>query len=254
MAFWNRNKSPENPLSISPEKQQPPAAKLERQSNPVRERGAELRRSVWHKFTGALKSGAEVGQKLVNGFDRVVGGGLEAYDSAKKGVGIVAEAYGRASQWAGEAPDKLMDEAGVLLVKGAEKAGRGISAAGAKGWEGANKGIDTFVAWEDIQVNRAEAWVGKQYESLSGWAGKQAESFQTSASEAKASFLSGVDRVRNWKDKTLAEHRQRRDAAYTARIEAQFAKLSPEAQKICKMKFEQVKGNDELKADLAGAA
>ncbi|HYV33515.1 MAG TPA: hypothetical protein VE973_01565 [Candidatus Limnocylindria bacterium] len=257
MAFWNR-KGPEN-LSISPEKQKPVEKKAETPKLSGAERATNFRQSTWKSLSNACKRGAEIGKKfIVGGFDRVAGKGIEGYDAAKKVAGSSAELMHKASEinvseWA---TDKIVggvdamqakSKAAGRKIKGGLETGAAIAfAAGSEISDRADMLVDGAMNWADNKIVNAEKWVDSKYKALEGWTNEQNNKIQTKAMEAKNSFKSGIESVRNWKNKAVEAYHQNQ-------FEAHFAKLSPEAQAASMERLSKIKGGQELKGELASA-
>lgn len=143
MGLFSR-KGPEN-LSINPDRQETPAeGKAEKPHLSGAERVANFRKATWDKFSGAFKKTAEIGKKLVGGFDRVAGKGIEGYDATKAGVARGAKAFqsGMETLYDVDVPEWLADKA----ASGIEATGRGIkkgAEAGAAAARVAGRGIKT---------------------------------------------------------------------------------------------------------------
>ncbi len=283
--MFGRNKQ-EN-LSINPDtRSEIPETKAESKKLSGSERAASFRKSTWEGFKGVFKKVGDIGKKFVGGFDRVVGKGLETYDTAKVAAAKGAEKVGAGATALAEAPDWIADKVGEGFEMAGEKGadalnatgrglkktaevGVGLGAAAVVGtYEGGkylvNKGVEKAgdasdaigraaykgsmeaANWMDRKATDGKEFVGQQYESLKGWAGEQAGNIQEKAGAARESFRSGVEKVKGWKNQAM-------EAYHSHRFESHFAKLSPEAQADSLERLKAIQGGQNLRQELMAA-
>ncbi len=276
MAFWNKGEKEDGVnLSLMQETKESPKATQETPKVGA-ERVSSWRKGLGERISGAFKKTAEIGGKLVSGFDRVAGKGLEGYDSAKAGVSRGAEAFtggmdkiynvdvpawatekavgvataagetiGQVAKW-GKEGLKTGAELGVgAAVVGYEGTKNTLSKAGDKGWEATQQVAD----WTAEGFGDSKQWVGAKYESLKGWAGERADGLRERGHQNHEKLKAGIERVSNWRKDTIAGFREKGAEA----LRNMAAKLSPEIQTQAAVIVAQVEGGERLKNELVAA-